>query len=214
MHVTEQEQQQINELVAGTEEKSGAQVLIVILAKADAYPEIPWKAFALGTALAALVLMMEAIYRPDWPIVQSGFAVAAILGTGAVLALLTIFAPPFARLFLDRLRAEAEVRQYAQAAFVERGVSQTRERVGVLLLIALFEREVMILPDLGISRHITAAEVEALIGQMKPLLAQQRMVPACEAGLSAFGALLAGRLLPRGAAGNELPDAVVQERGA
>jgi hypothetical protein len=43
MHVAEQEQSQINELVAGAEAKSGAQVLIAI-AKAVAYPEIPWKA--------------------------------------------------------------------------------------------------------------------------------------------------------------------------
>jgi hypothetical protein len=43
IHVAEQEHSQINELVAGAEAKSGAQVLIAI-AKAVAYPEIPWKA--------------------------------------------------------------------------------------------------------------------------------------------------------------------------
>lgn len=45
------------------------------------------------------------------------FDVVVILGAGAALGLLTIFAPPLARLFLDRLRAETEVRQYAQAMF-------------------------------------------------------------------------------------------------
>ena len=214
MHVAEQEQSQINELVAGAEAKSGAQVLIAIVAKADAYPEIPWKAFAIGAALAALILMADAIYRPDWRSVHFGFETAIILGTGAALALLTIFAPPFARLFLPRLRAEAEVRQYAQAAFLERGVFQTRGRVGVLLLLARFEREVVIPPDSGIKRHLSEAQIEAVVARMKPLLAQQRVVAACEAGLNALVMLLRDRLKPQVAVGNELPDAMVQERGA
>jgi len=214
MHMAEQEQQQINGLVAVAEAKSGAQVLILVVAKADAYPEIPWKAFAIGTALAALLPMVDAFYRPDGWGVHSGFEAAIILGAGAALALLTVFAPPFARLFLDRLRAEAEVRQYAQAAFVEHGVFQTRERVGVLLLLARFEREVVLLPDIGVRRHLSEEQVETVIAQMKPLLAQQRLVAACEAGLNALGTLLQGRLMAAAAAGNELPDSVVQERGA
>jgi hypothetical protein len=52
MHLAEQEQQQINELVAQAETKSGAQVLVVIVAKADAYPEIPRKAFSIAAAFA------------------------------------------------------------------------------------------------------------------------------------------------------------------
>lgn len=214
MHVTEQEQSQINELVAEAEAKSGAQMLIAIVAKTDAYPEIPWKAFAIGAAVAALLVMMDAFYRQDWPSVHPGFEAAVVLGAGATLALLTVFAPPFARLFLHRLRAEAEVRQYAQAMFLERGVFQTRERVGVLLLISLFEREVVILPDVGVRRHLADAQIVTVIAPMRPLLARQRIVAACAAGLTALAAVLQDKLLPPAAAGNELPDSVVQERGA
>lgn len=45
------------------------------------------------------------------------------------------------------LRAEAEVRQHAQAMFLERGVFQTRDRTGLLLMISLFEHRIVILPD-------------------------------------------------------------------
>ena len=48
MHVTEEEQRQINKLVSEAEAQSGIQALIVIVSKADAYPEIPWKAFAMA----------------------------------------------------------------------------------------------------------------------------------------------------------------------
>lgn len=183
MHLTEQEQQQINELVAEVEAKSGAQMLIAVIGKADAYPEIPWKAFALGAAAAALFVMADALLHPDWASIHSAvFDLVVVLGAGAALGLLTIFAPPLARLFLDRLRADTEVRQCAQAMFVERGVFQTHERIGVLFLVSLFERKVVILPDAGIRRHVTDEQIESVIAQMTPLLAERRIVAAAKTG--------------------------------
>lgn len=41
MRLSEQEQSQINELVADVEAKSGAQVVVAVIGNADAYPEIP-----------------------------------------------------------------------------------------------------------------------------------------------------------------------------
>ncbi len=214
MHLAEQEQKQINELVAEVEAKSGAQVLVAVIGKADAYPEIPWKAFAVGASVAALIVMLDEWLRPDWAGIHSAvFDVLAILGVGATLGLLTIFAPPFARLFLDRLRGGTEVRQYAQAMFLERGVFQTRGRIGVLFLISVFERTVVVLPDAGIRRHLTDAQIAAAISQMTPLLAERRIVAAVEAGLGALAAALEGKLSRLETHPNELADTVVQERG-
>jgi hypothetical protein len=41
MHLSEQEQQQINRLVAEVEAASGAQLVVAVIGKADSYPEIP-----------------------------------------------------------------------------------------------------------------------------------------------------------------------------
>ena len=41
MHLTEQEQQEINGLVAEVEAASGARFVVAVIGKADAYPEIP-----------------------------------------------------------------------------------------------------------------------------------------------------------------------------
>lgn len=103
MRLSEQEQSQINELVADVEAKSGAQVVVAVIGKADAYPEIPWKAFALGTAVAALLVILDDLLHPNWASLHSAvFDVVVILGAGAACGLAAIFAPPFARLFLDR----------------------------------------------------------------------------------------------------------------
>lgn len=212
MHLAEEEQREINRLVTEAEAKSGAQLMIVIVAKADAYPEIPWKAFAIGSAFAGLIVMVAAFLRADLavhPILIAG----AISATGATLALLAIFMPGFARLFLPRLRAEAEVRQYAQTEFLERQLFATRARVGVLMLLSFFEREAVIVADTGIRERITEEQFAAISAQMKPLLARTSRVAACKAGLGAITLLLQG-LLPGHPAANEIADALVEERSA
>jgi putative membrane protein len=210
-----QEQQQINELVAQFEAASGAQAVVAIVGKADSYPEIPWKAFALGASLAALAVTAGAWLGPGWASVHSPLsATAAMLGTGAALGLLAAFVPACGRLFLDRVRADAEARQYAQALFLERRLDATAARTGVLILLSLYERAIVVLPDAGLAARLDCAVLERLIGDMAPLLARGRTVEALRAGLGALArALRAGGLKP-GAGGNELPDAVIVEKGA
>jgi putative membrane protein len=213
MHVTEEEQSQINKLVAAAEAKSGVQVLIAIVAKADAYPEIPWKAFAIGAAFASLLVMAQAFYFADWSSSHAGVLVSAVMVAGASFAALSVVMPAFARLFLAGLRAEAEVRQYAEAAFLQRGLFHTRNRVGVLVVIARFEREAAIVADVGVRRHVTDEQLAAVAARIKPLLGEASMTPACASCLGALTVLLQDRLTAQ-TSRNEIQDALIQERGA
>lgn len=213
MHVTEEEQSQINKLVAEAEAKSGIQVLIAIVARADAYPEIPWKAFAIGTAFATLLVMAQAFYFADWSSSHAGVLVSAVMVSGATFAALSVVMPAFARLFLAGLRAESEVRQYAEAAFLQRGLFHTRNRVGLLVLIARFEREAAIVADVGVRQHVSDEQLAAVAAKLRPLLGQASMTPACAACLGALTVLLQDRLTARTSA-NEIQDALIQERGA
>jgi putative membrane protein len=215
MFLAPQEQKQINELVAEVEAATSAQVLAAVVGKSDTYPEIPWKAFAAGAALAALAVMLQDWMRPDWTGAQpllTGLTV--VLGTGAALGLMTIFIPPFARLFLDRLRADSEVRQYAQCMFMEHGLFRTRQRSGVLVLISRFEHEVVILPDEGISSSVPESELAAVITHMTPLLARGETAEALCEGLRGLKALLLARGHGSGGDGDEIAATLVQEKGA
>jgi putative membrane protein len=215
MYLTQQEQQQINELVAEVEAATGAQVLATVIGKADSYPEIPWRAFASGAVIAAFSVVVMDWLRPGWISTHSAiFDTMAILGTAATLSLLTIFSPPVARLFLDRLRADTEAKQYAQSMFLEREVFHTRQRIGALLLVSQFERAVVILSDEGIRSRVNEAELHQVIAHMTPLLARGETAAALRAGLQAFKA----RLLEKGFGSNpadtdEITTSLVQEKG-
>ena len=49
-----EEQQKINDLAREFEAATGAQALAAVTGKADDYPELAWKAFAIGAALAEI----------------------------------------------------------------------------------------------------------------------------------------------------------------
>lgn len=213
MHLTAQEQQQINGLVAELEAASGAQFIVTVIGKADAYPELPWKAFALATVSAALLIAAVEFGFVSWPTLRtSAFGLMVVLASGMAFALMTMFIPALGRLLLDRERARTEVEQYARAVFLERGMFQTRHRTGILVLITLFEREAVILADSGVRQHVTDGQIEAIIERMTELVRKGLVVGAAQSALTALASLLRGKF-DRGVT-NELTDALVQERGA
>jgi putative membrane protein len=105
--------------VARIKSRTGVQVVVAIIRKADTYIELPWKAFALGVSIAALVTVLADVRWPQWVTSDTALIHAAvILATGAACALLAVFVPPFARRFLRETHAHVEVRQHAKALFL------------------------------------------------------------------------------------------------
>jgi putative membrane protein len=140
--------------------------------------------------------------------------VLVILGSGAFLALLTIFWSPFARLFVDRTRRDVEVTQFAQSLFFRRGLDRTRGRVGILLLVSLFERKVVLLADEGFDGRIDAPDWGVLTRRITLLVRHGSTAIALRAGLDGMEAMLLERGFCAPGEGNELPDAVLETRGS
>jgi putative membrane protein len=215
MALTAQEQQEINELARRFETATGAQAVAAVVGRADEYPDVPWKAFALGAAMAAMAVVADEFIRPDWASIHTPFRdVGAILAAGVLCCILAMALPGFGRLFLNRDRARGEVRQYAQGLFLQREMFRTADRVGILILVAHFERRVVILPDSGISRHVTPRELDQVIALMAPQLAAGQTVGAFHSGFDALAALLKAKGVQPSQHGNELADGTVVEQGA
>ena len=199
--------------VAALERAHGVEVVTASIAKADVYPELPWRAGALAASLTALCVAIGDVLRPDWATSTTLLvSLATVMIVGAGVSLLAIFVAPFARLFLSRTRAEVEVRQFAHAFFLERQLFRTRKRQGVLILIARFEHRVEVVADIGFEGRIAAAEWGSIIPPMLPLLREGRADEALVAGLAALDALLASRgFVGDGREANELSDATMHE---
>jgi putative membrane protein len=216
VHLTESEKQAIESRVAALEAASGVEIVTIIVGKADVYPEIVWKAFALGASLAGLGVSVCEFLSPTWTVAGAALVDAlAILGAGAVSAVLAIYVPAFARLFLRRTRAELEVEQYARIQFLDREMFATPDRTAILLLTSLLEHEIVLLPDRGIAARVSAAAWDVVIARMAPLLRSRQTAAAVLAGLDVIGEILAGKGFCRGESspgGNRFPDPPVEVR--
>ena len=214
--ISERERLEINSLVTRFESATGVQAVAAVTPKADAYPEIPWKAFALGASLAGLVAALHPTVIRLW----SDTGVAAldamlILGCAVALAALSAVVPAIGRLLLDRVRASAEAQQYAKELFLERQLFRTQSRRAVLVLMCRFEGLAVIIADTGLAQYAPPAELGAIAEAAGALQRRGDLRGAFALAFERIEALiLAHGMRAETAAGNELDDDMLVGRSA
>jgi len=205
----------VTQRVASLERSTGVEVIAAVIARADAYPEIPWKAFALGVALALLAAVAAALTAPGWEAAEAIVETAvAALATGGAAALATVWWKPLARLFLTRARRQTEALQYAQAMFLNAGLQRTPRRDGILLLVSLFEHEVVLLADLGVRDRLSPSALDAVVSATAAALKRGSIQDALLDGLARLEETLAAsgvRAQPDER--DDIAQTLIQERG-
>jgi putative membrane protein len=206
----------LDRLIGEAEKRTKTQIVLAVIRRSDAYAELPWKAFALGASIAGLSVFIFDLLLYDWSSPMTALiATAATLAGGAAFALLAVFVPGLAKRFLSAHRAETEVRQYAESLFLARELFATGGRTGILLLVSLFERRVVLLPDWGLSNRLTGDAMRDIIAAMTPFLKRNEVNRALEAGLERLTRVLktSAQGGPAGKGENELSDEIIEEKG-
>lgn len=211
--LSENDKDLLEKKIARAEEQLRSQIVLATVIRSDSYVEIPWKAFALGVSVSGLLALTGNLLFPGW--VQGMavlIAVVIMLATGAAMALLTILLPAFARFFLNDNRAETETRQYAESLFLSKQLFLTKHRTGILLLISLFEKKVVIIPDKGICDHVTNVEIQRIITLMKAPLQRNEFRQSMEIAVDELTRMIEP-LTADDTTGDELPNKIIEERG-
>lgn len=201
----------IEQRVAEFERRTGVEIVAAVEQRCDAYPEIPWRAFALGASLAALIALAGQLLSSDWTnpaalLVQA----VTVLGAGALIALASMLSPSLGRRFLRDGRMREEVRQRADVVFLAHELFATPGRDALLVLVSRFERRVVVVADTAYRERVSREEWRAVVEQMTATLAQGRLVEAFDSGFTAIEAMLAAKGLGRSAPSRRvLPNAVV-----
>lgn len=210
--LSDHERSRLDGLIADAEKRTNTQIVLAVIQRSDSYVELPWKAFALGTSITGLFVFVLALLFYEWyPMVNVLMAVAITLAGGSVFALLTVLIPGFAKRFLSSFRAEVEVRQYAESLFLSRRLFATSKRTGILVLVSLFERKIVILPDKGLSDQLTNDAMQSIITSMTQFLKRKEISLAFEAGLEELSRTLGTSI--QGTGENELSDEIIEEKG-
>ena len=212
MHVvTAADAAAIERRVAEFEARTGVEIVAAVERRSDLYPEVPWRAFALGASLASLGSLVGDLLHPGWTTPGALLAQAvSILGTGLLTTLAAMAVPGFARLFIRNGRLQQEVRQRAEVVFLSRELFATPGRDALLVLVSRFERRVVIVPDVAYRDRVSTAEWQAVVERMMPSLAAGRVVEAFDAGFTAIEALLANKEFAGNHGRERFPDTLLQ----
>ena len=212
--LNDEERRQLDQRIADAEKRTGAQIVLAVIERSDSYAELPWKAFALGASIAGfLVLGMNLLWPLPSPTTAALLAIVMMLAAAAGFALLCVFAPDFARLFLHAHRAEVETRQYAESLFLSKQMFATTKRKAVLLLVSIFERQIFVLPDTGLASKLNQQATDNIIQQMRPYLIAGKTARALDAGLKKLVEIISAGEQPQVFL-NELPNDIIEEKGA
>jgi putative membrane protein len=194
--------ERVSRAVAEIEKSSSAEVVVALRPSSGHYRHTDY----LVGALVAFVALLVFCFHP-MPMRVDVFAVEApllfVLG-----ALTSAFTAPLRRALTSRKLIAENVARAARATFVELGVSQTRRRSGVLVYISLFERNVRVLPDIGVDPEALGQDWATAVGALESTLAGDPDVERFVVALGALGEVLARALPVEPDDVNELPDEV------
>jgi len=131
--------------IEAIEAQTSAEVVIALRRVSGDYRAADY----IGGSLLALVALLVLVFHParfDERWFAIDLACAWVIG-----GLVTSRSDRIRRLFSGARRQREAVAQAARAAFVERGVSKTRGRTGILIYLSCFERDAEVVLDVGVS---------------------------------------------------------------
>jgi putative membrane protein len=181
----------IGAAAAEVERRSAAEVVPYIVGRCHDYPEAAWAAAALGAVAAAALAAVAELFVGPWG--ASGplwIGLPPLLGAVAGHVLVRR-SPGLARRLTSPEAMARHARLRAEAAFLEEKVFQTRERSGVLVLLALHERQAVILADEGVNATVPPDTWLAIVRDLvagvtagRPTEAMVQAIQACAGQLA------------------------------
>lgn len=140
------------EAVARIEQKSAAEVVVVVAPRSGSYADadLLWGILA-GLAALAYILHGPVLFSPEMVIVN-------LLLVGGLAWWLSRRSEPLRRLVTTAARRRVQVEEAARSIFVGRGLGATRQRTGILLYLSLLEHEAVLLPDYGAQGRVPGVD--------------------------------------------------------
>ena len=208
----------IKNAVAAAEEKTTGEIAVAVTAESGRY--CFWELLAADFfGMLVLVCMLPfadkilALYHrlywqnePSW-ILPLFFIVSCL--AAVVIAFYIANIPAVDRLVIPPSVRRSCVTNRAFRYFTESGVYDTAEHSGILIFVSYMERQVRIVADSGISKHISQDLWNLIADELAENLRKGEAAKAFTTAIEKCGELLAENFPPHEDNPNELPDGLV-----
>lgn len=204
MKLTAKQLKQIEERIALAEKKTSGEIVVTVVPQSGGYAWIWYAWGTLGAVTTTVVITVLSL--TSWGFSALQMVEWQILGTcvGLLLALI----PACRRLFVSKKVRASKVHRESLAAFVARGIVETRDRTGILIYVSHFEHRVEILADKGIHLKVGEDYWKQQTAEIVDGIHKGQMTEALCHAVDEMGSRLAAFFPPRPGDTNELPDKV------
>ncbi len=203
MMLSDADRERLSRTIKDGEARSSAELVLVVADACGGYGifALLWPALAALLVGGTLVLAAPQLSAPR--------VLLAEAGVFAFLAAVLQWPRALLRLVPHRVR-RAHAQQVAEYQFALRVQGRTPGRTGVLLLVALAERQVFILPYTGISAGIDAAAWHGIVDRLVVAIRAGPPAEAITGAVAEILALLEHHFPPIAGSGGALPDEIIE----
>ena len=187
------DRESIRHAVEAAESRTSGEIVPFVVERCGDYEVALWRGACLaaiaGLAASLFFLRLYEGWGFGWLHTAWGPATVA-LAAGAIGAALVWAFPPVRRMLAGPSRLARSVHNRAMRAFVEEEIFKTRDRTGILLFIALFERRIEVLGDEGINRAVSEDDWIDVVRIIQQGIRSGRVTEGIVEAVSKCGALL------------------------
>lgn len=177
------------EAIKAVELQTSAEIVVSVRLRSGDY-----RATAYQFGLCAMGLAVLALFLVPTPFSAESILVNSLSALFIAVALALLF-PPLLRRLVRTATREQNCRTIAHALFYEQGISRTSGRNGILVFVSLFERQCVVVPDIGIDEDMLGDPWQALKVELSAAV-QKADLDAFAKALQRMGPIL-GAAMPR-----------------
>lgn len=198
-----EEAEQIRRTVTLVEKTTAGELAVVVTQRSDDY--------AFHRSITCLVTTVAGgwlVYQ-GFPLLPSAWVFGGQAVVWALCWWLSAW-PPLLRSIVPRSVREQAVVAKTKQIFIDYGVTETRDRSGVLIFISEAEHQVHILADRGVHERVGDVGWNKYVGGIVDAIRAGRTAAGLCEQLTSIGVVLAENFPPRPDDDNELPDELVR----
>ena len=198
MTLSVEDRARVGRAIQAAEQETAGEIVCVLARASSDYATLP----LVWSIILALGLPWVLLFTTHWPVERLLLAQLALFAV-ALLALST----PSLRVALTPARVRrAHAHQAAAEQFLNRGLTRTTRRTGVLVFVSLAERYARIIADEGVAEKVPQAEWQAAVDALTGHMREDRIADGFVVAIEACGAILSKHMPPLAVNSNELPD--------